>query len=249
MAMRFLRPLVASAVAAFLLAAIPAAHAVVGGEPDTAHPYVVFAGQMQPPPRNACSAVLIAPRLAVTAAHCGFLPSGSVPNGQPFVVLHGANVMRAPDAGSPAAFFRMSGFSWGGNGLTHFARNDVAVLRLAAPMPGPYAQLPEVGIAVKPGTPLQVVGYGVSEIDGNDPVVSSFDGTRRRDDARLLGGGPDGFLHFAGGAYLGDSGGGVLLGDTVLGIVSFAPSAGRSTNYAVDLRDPEVNAFIRSHLG
>ena len=228
------------------------ASAIVGGElhSDPASPYV-FVGQMGGP-RNACTGVAVGPGLVVTAAHCGLLADGTAPAGQPFAVRKGDN-FRAPSVATGGVFVPHPDFSWGGDGLPHFASADLAVIRIMGPpLPGPYAQLPGLGAvdALRGGTGLDIYGFGVSEMKGNTPIPESFDGFRRHDDARLLGGGSigDEFLHFNGGACLGDSGGPVVHDGVVLAVISFTPSACKATVRATRLDTASSLGFVGSFL-
>jgi hypothetical protein len=234
-----------------VLLALPAnAGAIVGGEvhSDPTSPYV-FVGQMGGP-RNACTGVAIGPRLVVTAAHCGLLADGTAPGGQLFAVRQGDN-FRAPRTSTGGIFVPHPDFSWNGDGLAEFAEMDLAVIQiLGPPLTGPFATLPTEGYvdALKGGTALDIYGFGVSAMHGKTPIPESFDGYRRHDDARLLGGEANGdqFLHFNGGACLGDSGGPVVHDGVVIGVISFAPSACRSTNYATRLDTAAALSFVNS---
>jgi hypothetical protein len=284
-----LRAAVLSIVAALMLTLAPVAGAIVDGEVDTSHDYVVFIGQTVfwthadipslpglPPntiPINgqACTGTLVAPTVVVTAAHCSltpappqFFPGTQIPFPQDarplfktYIVRQGDDVIVPMGTPPPLPYMQRTGtmhvqpgFTFGGDGLPHFANNDLAVLTLNASLPGPYARLPQLdsASAVHPREELAVVGYGVSEMAGNTPVIASRDGLRRRDDARLLGNNAvaGDLLHFNGGACLGDSGGPLLDGDVILGVVSFAPSACKSTNYATRLDTADSLAFLAS---
>jgi hypothetical protein len=246
--MASLRLLLALTLTVVLFALPQSASAIVGGElhADPTSPYV-FVGQMAGP-RNACTGVAIGPRLVVTAAHCGLLENGTAPAGQLFAVRQGDN-FRAPRTASGGIFVPHPGFSLGGDGLPHFASMDLAVIQvMGPPLSGPFAKLPDLGMteSLKGGTKLDIYGFGVSEMHGNTPIPESFDGFRRHDDAKLLGGNAigDQFLHFNGGACLGDSGGPVVYDGTVIGVISFAPSGCKSTNYATRLDTAAALSFI-----
>ncbi len=245
--MAALRLLIISLCAALLLTVVPSASAIIGGTSDPTRSYVVFVGQNtrdSSGKRNACTGVLVAPTVVLTAAHCGLI-DGVAPDGQRFTIFQG------PAIGSPpidmGLFYAHPDFSFGGNSTPNFAGNDLAVIRLLAPLPGPYATLPEAGLVdtLNGSTRVTISGYGVSEIKGNDPNPASA-GVRRTADAKLAGGGVlgDGFLKVVGGLCFGDSGGPVLLGSVVLAVNSFAPEACRSTSYATRLDTPSARAFL-----
>jgi Trypsin len=285
--MRFLRPLIVLCFATVLLALPTTASAIVDGEIDTSHDYVVFVGQTVhwthpsfpsisgpntvPINQTACSGTLVSPTVVVTAAHCSLFSRPQIwpnqpwfPPGSPFpqdavatrvtyVVRQGDDVIPPLEPGTsfvavPATMHVQPGFTFGGNGLPGFSNNDLAVLTLSAPLAGPYATLPGAGAAsaIHPTEELEVVGYGVSEMHGSTPIVASRDGQRRRAAARLLRNNAvaDDLLHFIGGACLGDSGGPLLDGNVVLGVVSFTPSACKSTNYATRLDTADSLAFL-----
>jgi len=246
--MASLRPLVLAFIAVLTLALAPSAGAIVDGTPTTgADAPVVFVGQLTNPPRTACSGVAVSPTIVVTAAHCGLLTNGTAPAGQPFVVFKGPRVSAPSAPPALGIFVPHPAFMWGGDGVPHFADADLAVIRVVSgTVPGPYAALPAIGAvdALRGRTILDIYGYGVSELHGKTPIPSSF-GTLRHANALLLGGGADReFLHFNGPACYGDSGGPVLYGNAVLGVISFTPQACRATNYATRLDTPSARAFL-----
>jgi hypothetical protein len=90
-----------------------------------------------------------------------------------------------------------------------------------------YAQLPSVELVerLRVGQPVTVVGYGVQGIE--------------------TGGGPPQEVIFE--TCFGDSGGPVLLGDTILAVNSFVTNGlCRGVTYAYRLDTPEARAFIAS---
>ncbi len=247
--MRLLRPrhVLILACALAMLTASPAA-AVTGGQPDgNAHPYVAFIGDPNPP-RPFCSGVVIDPRTVVTAAHCFSSP--------------GQLVLVFPDG--PRASAPVPGF-WFPNpafcaactpGLVGFATNDVAIVKLIAPISLPrYAQLPELGATdeLRNQTPVTFVGYGVQDFvkagPGKPAPVTNFIRTQASGELGTAGRPlADEFLKVKlndGGFCFGDSGGPVLQGDTVLAINSFLTNdrcAGVGYSYRLDT--PAAQSFI-----
>ena len=150
--MASLRTLFISLLAALTLAAAPTASAIVDGSVDVEHDYVVFVGQqVQSPGRArgstpwACSGVLVAPTVVVTAAHCTLLGPSVPPSWIRWVVIQGEST-RSPEAMQVVGHVRrcIPGFCIGCPGAPEgFANNDLAVVLLDSPLPGPYAKLPK----------------------------------------------------------------------------------------------------------
>ena len=151
--MASLRTLFISLLAALMLAAAPTASAIVDGSDDTDHDYVVFVGQQVQLPNgtwvngSACSGVLVAPTIVLTAAHCTLGPPPSFP--QRAVVRQGESIF-APEAAALGTYNLHPGFCIGCPGAPEgFANNDLAVVVLSSPLPGPYANLPKLGFTEK----------------------------------------------------------------------------------------------------
>ena len=232
--------------AALMLAVVPNAGAIVGGTANSGSDNPsVFVGQMGAP-RNACTGVALTPTLVLTAAHCGLLLDGTAPAGQPFAVFKGPSIGGAT-VRSGGVFIPHPDFRWLGSGLPHFADADLAVIQvMGPPIPGPYASLAPLGSSDSKGkSSLDIYGYGVSALVGGAPDPASF-GTLRHASAKSLGvknSDPE-FLHFNGPACVGDSGGPVLRDGLLLAVISFAPSACHSTNYATRVDTASARGFL-----
>ena len=256
MGMAALRLALIFVLAALMLAAAPVAGAIVGGVRDTraSHDYVVFVGQISEP-RRACTGILVDATTVVTAGHCGLLPDGTAPDLQPFMVFQGPN-LRAPLAASPGVFYGHDDFAWDrADGVTHFPQNDLAVVKLLVPLPGPYAALPPAGSvdALGSSTRGEVVGFGVQALAaGHLPMFDPYgnlvgyangrtplrtDGSRMRGDAKLADGGAidDAFVKVSSGACRGDSGGPVIVDGVSIGVLSFTHSPCNAVTYATRL--------------
>lgn len=121
--------LLAAAAAAAVIGVSPA-HAVIGGTPDTAHPYVGVAGFLDGQGHHLwlCSGFLTSPSVFVTAGHCA---------GPEF-----------PGAPQPAF-----AYLWFGSGPVNFAAPDAAGIPVADP--GWNGNLPDHDIGV-----IRIVGSG-----------------------------------------------------------------------------------------
>ena len=245
-------------VAAALAACVAAgsALALVGGSQDgNQHPYVgllvYFPTGNSAGGAELCSGSLLSPTVFVTAAHCA--PSGAVV----FVdVQEQALADLQAGGGVPGLVTDAPGFALVGGGLAGSDRNDVAVVRLLAPIAvGRYASLPAVGSddSLPNNQVITNVGYGVTDAK----ALSGF-GSRMSAPAKIIpGGGATGadFLKISsspghgGATCFGDSGGPNLLGDTILAVNSYGASATcNAVSYSQRLDTPGINAFVSSFL-
>src|SRR4051794_1820708 len=124
--------LIAAGVAALgALATCATALAVVGGTPDNGrHPYAGAAVVQTPGGNELCSGFLVDSTTFITAAHC-IIP------GFPVLVSTAEGFTGPQSAGQG---FVDPDYQVGSTGLSTSDRNDVAVVKLFAPLPGPYAQ-------------------------------------------------------------------------------------------------------------
>jgi secreted trypsin-like serine protease len=256
--MASLRTLFISLLAALTLAAAPTASAIVDGSDDTEHDYVVFVGQQVQLPNgmwvngSACSGVLVAPTIVLTAAHCTLGPPPSFP--QRAVVRQGESIF-APEAAALGTYNLHPGFCIGcPGGPEGFANNDLAVVVLSSPLPGPYANLPKLGFTEKhfekKEKQLLAVGYGLSA-----PPSTGL-GTRRSAQAgAVIASNAPNFLFLPvpskkkyGTVCAGDSGGAALVGDTLVAIHSIGDDACGGPSYAYRLDTPDAQSFLSKYL-
>ena len=277
-------------VALLAVVVIPAA-AITNGQPDgNNHPYVgllVFDTEFEDGsvgPAWRCSGALIAPNVVLTAGHCtdgalaarfwtyedvtyDHVPFPLYPYGGP-----GSGAVEGTPNTNPKYRSPENPYG-GGNGLPAFSYRDTGVVVLDEPIVmSEYAALPSAGQVdgLKNKTPIDFVGYGVSEqaqIPGSllpqPPPYYRWGGPRVRlyAPSELVSGK---FVHSAeymrlalnpgggsGGTCFGDSGGPDLLGGTnvVLAVNSYVTNINCSgVGYSARVDIPEVLDWINGFL-
>jgi hypothetical protein len=250
-------PLLAAAVCAALVSALPASAITHGSLDDGAHPYVglLFAGDAA---GNTwvCSGTLVSPTVLVTAGHC---TDGAV---FASVYLEDAPTADAPHVDGTA--FTAPGFD-----PSVFWLRDVGVVVLDSPVPlAAYGALPAAHALdpLRPGarTTFTTVGYGAERWFPDQSAASRkdvADFTRMVAHPRLITiGTPSvGAVSLVlsgnastGGTCHGDSGGPDFLGDSnvIAGVSSFVNNptcAGQSGVFRLD--QPDVLAWLDGFLG
>lgn len=235
--MRRILLLAVTAVAALALAA--SALAVVGGGPDNGrHPYAGAMAVLTDRGTELCSGALVNATTFVTAAHC---LQGDFNVRAILVTMAEQFAPQSPGV----AYFVHPGYTVGDKGLSTSDRNDVAVVKLGVPLPGPYAQLPSVNYTdtLPNNQQADVVGYGLPS-----------PGLKQTATVKIVPGGgkvAPWFLKIAAGTMCsGDSGGPVVQSGTsiVLAINSYGPAANcAAVGYAQRLDTADVLGFINQY--
>ena len=251
------RAVAGMAAAAALVPAAPAG-AIVGGTPDFDHPSVGLVRFTTAEGRFRCSGTLIAPKVVLTAGHCTEGPATDV------VVSFSQKLL--PD---PLRTRDFSGYITGTahpdpgwDGKLQFAKqHDQGVVVLDKAAPVAPAQLPPLNFLGANASKLKsstftLVGYGVDiALPGKDQIVND----QRYKTTSTLKNVGDEVITFEvnsnnalaeGGSCFGDSGGGVFLGNVVLGDASYVNSL-KCNGVGSYQRDDTTysRAFLSSFLG
>lgn len=165
--MKFLKLCTAAALGVGVVAALASpASAIVGGTEAT-QPYS-FMGSLQRPdsPRpdgHVCGVELIAPQWVLTASHCARTPN-LAPVGTPIGWHVRMGSLSASSGGQVADVDRFYRLAVERQGLFG---DDLALLHLKTPIHG--RTIPLATSAPKPGTPVRIMGWGVT-CDQNRPA-------------------------------------------------------------------------------
>jgi secreted trypsin-like serine protease len=212
------------------------AQAIVNGVPDgNAHPYVGMARGTAPDGSNSlCSGTKISAHRFLTSAHC-------------FAAGSEVRIVFDENANSPTVTYTGT--------FTPSSTDDLAVVYVAGGMPGPYATLPALGsVAALPmKQPLTAVGYGI-RVRAKD--FAGQVAHRYQASVELIQSSSSSSAQYIkvsanpakskGGTCFGDSGGPILLGDTIVGVTSFGGANCTSVSYAQRVDTPSSRSFIDS---
>src|ERR671916_3218296 len=155
--------------AAIALVAATTASAITFGEPDgNRHPnvgaLVADWNEESPGPDQFCTGTLVSPTLFLTAAHC-MVGWGDTPIYVTFSPTYDEGSATPGGLVPVSSFVIHERFGQPGVGADAY---DIAMVTLATPQPGPYAQLPTLGLLNTysqqqlRGLTFTTVGYGLT---------------------------------------------------------------------------------------
>ncbi|MGP9821281.1 S1 family peptidase [Salinarimonas sp. NSM] len=208
----------ALAASLLLIAVAPApARAVVGGAPETG-PLAASTLMILSSGGGACSGVVLAPDVVLTAAHCVTAADAHR--------AHWRDPSGAPILAEVAAIAVHPGYDAGA--IEARRRSiDLALVRLAEPLPPPFRAATLVDTTAGAGEALDLLGYGISQ----EGEAGRLTGGRLRR-ARLSvvePYGPSSILVWLSGAGAGgchgDSGGPIVRADAVIAVTSWTRGA------------------------
>jgi hypothetical protein len=196
-----------------------AAHAIVGGA-EEAGPLARSSLMVLSSKGGVCSAVVVAPDVVLTAAHC-------VTDADEHRV-HFRDETGEPVLIAPAAKIVHPGFN--PRAVEERRRSiDLALIRVPAPLPARFTQAALSGAVPTRDSTLVVGGYGVVR-EGDGKSTGTFRTTRLKVTEPF---GPSAVLVWlegaVAGACQGDSGGPISLGTSVSAITTWAKGTGRSS--------------------
>jgi hypothetical protein len=251
--------LFAAAAAATVLGAlgVTPAHAIIGGSPDSAHPYVGVAGFLDSKGHHLllCSGFLTSSTVFVTAGHCAGVAAPGAPQPASAVIWFGSGPIdfgSTPDATGTA----IANPAWNGNLPDHdigavrilSSRIDLTALGHATLAPLGYLD----SLATKRGqqdVTFTSVGYGV--VDASPAGVAApfvrLDGTMQLEhltDIDLFTTAAAGNGTGGGATCVGDSGGPVFSGNYVVALISAGTKYcnGKAADFRLDT--VEAQSFI-----